>query len=95
IQDADAYYAFVQKCVIRTRLTDDKLLDSTLFKAFTTSDYFVGEGSKQAIQKGLKKAMKDVYGLESRHDLKDPNNPDPKKVKYGYVGFRVELKDPE
>ena len=93
VQDADAYYAFVKKCVIRTRLTDDKLLNSTLFKAFTTSDYFVGEGSKQTIQKGLRKAMMDVYGVDSRHDLKDPE--DPKKDKYGYVGYRIELRDPE
>ena len=92
VQDANAYYAFVKNCVIRTRLTDDKLLSSTLFKAFTSSDYFVGKDSKQAIQKGLKKAMKDVYGIEKpRQDLPGPDG----KAKYGYVGFRVELKDPE
>ena len=93
IQEADAYYAFVKNCVVRTGKSDDVLFSTKLFSAFaSSSSYFVGLGSKPAIQKGLRKAMIDVYGIDRRHDLKDPYDG---KDKYGYIGFRMELKDPE
>lgn len=92
IQEADACYAFVKNCVIRTRLTVDVLLSSTLYNAFTSSNYFIGEANKQTIQKGLKKAMKDVYGIKKpRQDLPGPDG----KAKYSYVGFRIEWNDPD
>ena len=79
--------------MVHTENTEDVLYSSGLYNAFTGSGYFVGTGSKQTIQKGLRKAMMDVYGVDSRHDLQDPENP--KKVKYGYVGYRLEWSDPE
>lgn len=93
IQDSDACLAFVKNCVVHTGNTEDVLYSFGLYNAFTGSGYFVGSGSKQTIQAKLRKAMMDVYGVDSRHDLKDPENP--KKVKYGYVGYRLEWSDPE
>ncbi len=92
IQESDAAYAFVRNCVIRTGNREDVLFSTALYNAFTGSSYFVGSGSKQVIQTKLKKAMKDVYGVERpRQDLKDSEG----KAKYGYVGFRLEKDRPE
>ena len=92
IQESDACYAFVKNCVVHTGNTEDILFSFALYNAFTSSSYFVGSGSKQAIQTKLKKAMKDVYGVERpRQDLKDSAG----KAKYGYVGYRLEWSDPE
>ena len=92
IQESDACLAFVKNCVVHTRNTEDVLFSFGLYNAFTASSYFVGSGSKQIIRTKLKKAMKDVYGVEEpRHDLKDSDG----KAKYGYVGYRLELNGPE
>ena len=92
IQEADAYYAFVKNCVVSTGKSGDVLFSSELYRCFTSSRYFVGSGSKQVIQTKLKKAMKDVHGVERpRQDLKDSNG----KAKYGYVGYHLEMNDPE
>ena len=92
IQGADACYAFVKNCVIRTRISEDVLFSADLFRSFVSSSYFADESNKQAIQKGLKKAMKDVFGVEKpRQDVKGSDG----KAKYGYVGFRIELNEPD
>ena len=92
IQDSDACLAFVKNHVVHTGNTKDVLFSYALYNAFTTSDYFVGSGSKQIIQTKLKKAMKDVYGAERpQHHLKGPDG----KAKYGYVGYRLEWSDLE
>ena len=41
VQGADAYYAFVKNCVIRTRISEDVLFSSALYKCFTLSNYFI------------------------------------------------------
>ena len=92
IQESDACYAFVKNRVIHTRNPGDALFSFALYNAFTSSSYFVGSGSKQVIQTKLKKAMKDVYGVNGpSHDLKDSDG----KAKYGYVGYRLEGNEPE
>ena len=92
IQDSDATYAFVRNCVVRTGNREDVLFSSALFNAFAGSSYFVGSGSKQIIQIKLKKAMKDVHGVNGpSHDVKGSDG----KAKYGYVGFRLEEDGPE
>ena len=86
IQNSDACYAFVKNCVERTRNLNDVVFSSVLYRSFISSSYFVGSGTKQIIQTKLKKAMKDVYGVEEpRHDPKDSEG----KAKYGYVGYRL------
>ena len=92
IQVSDAPYAFVKNCVVHTGNTDDVLFCFALYENFVKSSYFVGTASKQVIQTKLKKAMKDVYGIEKpRQDLKGPNG----KAKYGYVGYRIEWDEAE
>jgi len=92
IQESDACLAFVKNCVVHTGNTEDVLFSFGLYNAFTGSRYFVGSGSKQIIRTKLKKAMKDVYGVEEpRHDLKDSDG----RTRYGYVGYRLELNGPE
>lgn len=92
IQLSDAFYAFVKNRVVHTGSSDDALFCFALYEAFVKSSYFVGKASKRDIQTKLKQAMKDVYGIENpRHDLKDSNG----KLRYGYLGFRLELNEPE
>ena len=67
------------------------LFSFALYNAFTGSSYFVGSGSKQAIQTKLGKAMVDVYKAVKRKDIKDADG----KAKYGYVGYRLEQNEPE
>lgn len=92
LQGSDAAYAFVKNRVVHTGNAGDVLFSFALYSAFTSSAYFVGTASKRTIQTKLKKAMKDVFGVEKpRQDLIGPDG----KAKYGYVGYCLERNEPE